>query len=243
MKKSKFITLILMITVTAALLMSTVLSVCADGVPEANSSSKDVSSENNTQLTEQAAENTSDNEADNAGSDDEVASRSLRNALTEHMGEIIGSVTLVLTAVVAILYKRGLLPSVANAVSAINASAGNAINKMCAYAQSTDQAMTKLSSDMVPISDAVADFSTKYSALLSDVASVTDKMKTVLSSEENLKQLISMQCEILYSVFMSASIPQYQKDYLGKIYTQIKLLTENTTDKTHNTDGVSEATA
>lgn len=246
MKKAKFITLILLITVISAVSLSLAVSVSADG-PDSISTddssfvdSENTSASSKSEGTLQQSDNITagggmdtgndvlPNEFTDSNKDNvEPVSRSFRNALSEHLGEIIGSVTLIMTAVVAILYKRGLVPSVSGAISALNASTGNVMNKMYAYAQSTDEAMEKLAEDISPVSDAVLDFSEKYISLISDVSAVTEKMKIILSSEENLKKLIHMQCEILYSVFMSSNIPQYQKDYLGKLYTQIKLLTDS----------------
>ena len=132
--------------------------------------------------------------------------------LKNYLGEIFSALTLIGSVVLAIAYKKGLLPMVK---SAFNATAG-AVNKI---RESTE----KCGEDTRALNEAVGERLTTAEATLSRLADRIDELNRQLDEKaesaterERMHTVMLAQVDMLYQVFMSSSLPQYEKDAIAE---------------------------
>ncbi len=161
-----------------------------------------------------------------APTEEDTVSGQLSSLLSDNITEIFSVLTLVSSLFVAFLYKKGLLPSVSKSLGLINESTGAVLKRVCEYSESTDTAISELARSAAPVLEAISSFTEMAERIFADSERLAEDLSQVGSDTERLQKIISMQNEMLYTVFMSASIPQYQKDALGEVYSKIKTLTK-----------------
>ena len=129
-----------------------------------------------------------------------------------YLGEIFSALTLVGSVVLAIAYKRGLLPVVKGA---LNATAG-AVTKI---RESTE----KCGEDTRALSEAVSARLENAESTLSSLADRIDELNRQLEEKaesaterERMHTVMLAQVDMLYQVFMSSSLPQYEKDSIAE---------------------------
>ena len=129
-----------------------------------------------------------------------------------YLGEIFSVLTLVGSVILAIAYKRGLLPVVKGA---LNATAG-AVNKI---RESTE----KCGEDTRALSGVVGERLDTAEATISRLADRIEELNRQLDEKaesaterERMHTVMLAQVDMLYQVFMSSSLPQYEKDSIAE---------------------------
>ena len=158
--------------------------------------------------------------------EDATMSAQLSRLLSENTTEIFSALTLICSLLIAALYKKGLLPSVSKSLGLINESTGAVLKKVCEYSESTDEAISELASEAKPLIEIISTFTDAAQKMTADGERLAEELSRIGSDTERLQRIIEVQNEMLYTVFMSASIPQYQKDALGEVYAKINALTK-----------------
>lgn len=140
----------------------------------------------------------------------------------EYASEILCALTLAGSLVVAFAYKKGLLPLIEKTLITL----GSAVGKI---KESTDKSAEK--NDVLEAT--VKKKLTEASELLASLAERTEKLDLALSEKlagenemqaekESLRLILSAQIDMLYDLFMSSALPQYQKDAVGERIAQMK---------------------
>lgn len=112
------------------------------------------------------------------------------------------------TIVISIGYKSGLLPLLREALSKLKGS----IDGVKADGVATDKALKKLSEDLKGASEVI-------NQNASDLQSVQHRLQEIdmLSKDwEAMQTVLLGQIDMLYAIFMSSALPQYQKDEVGQ---------------------------
>ena len=157
-------------------------------------------------------------------SQDATISKQIKDLLSEHIGEIFCTLTFVGSCLTAILYKKGLMPSVSNSLALINKNASSVFKRIYEYSENTDTMVSDLCHKTENALACISDFSEKVLSVTKDTKELSNEVGKIESDGEKLKKIITMQNEMLYTIFMSSSIPQYQKDSIGEVYEKIKRL-------------------
>ena len=133
------------------------------------------------------------------------------DTVLRYSAEIFSFLSLIGTVVISYLYKKGLLPSVKTALSTL----GNTVGKI------------KESNDMQCIeqknnSERVDERLTRFEESLKEYGKSLEELKEHLICEEEMKKqrmrtdkILSSQIDMLYDIFMTSSIPHYQKEATG----------------------------
>lgn len=136
--------------------------------------------------------------------------------LSEYATEILSALTLVGSLTLAIAYKKGLLPLVEKSLVTI----GNAITKIKDTASESAEQSTALS---LGIENKLTEAVTTLDSLAKKVAlldkSLTERIRDESETErgrEQLRIIAEAQIDMLYDVFMTSALPQYQKDAVGE---------------------------
>ena len=142
--------------------------------------------------------------------------------ISAYSGEILCALTFVGSVVLAIAYKKGLLPIVKGSLLTIS----NTVSKMKESASETAQRGIELGKyiedSLGYTKEAIESLAERVHAL--DVA-IGEKLASeseMRKEKEALRLILASQIDMLYDVFMSAALPQYQKDMIGERYANMK---------------------
>lgn len=140
-----------------------------------------------------------------------------------HAAEILSALTLIGSLVLAITYKKGLLPKLSGALTRIGSSVselGDGTKKILADMSEKIDTATGKSEITEGICQNLADEVSALSARLSEV----DAQK---GEREKMRLIILSQIEMLYDIFMTSALPQYSKDAVGERVAAMKAALED----------------
>ncbi len=136
----------------------------------------------------------------------------LFDAIKAHSAEILSALTLVGSVILAYCYKRGLTPmltkalgTMGSAISSIKESAGRAEEKS---AQLTDALTGRLDAAERVISGLAENITTLTESLA--------RSEELAGKSADMRVVLAAQVDMLYDIFMTSNLPQYQKDAVGE---------------------------
>lgn len=147
------------------------------------------------------------------------------STVKDKAAEIFSVLTLISSLILAYAYKKGLFPLIKSALTSLNGS----VNKIKESAESELQNNEAISTQ---VKEKLSDFEKLITAAGDRLALIESKLdENENRQDKELKTIISAQIDMLYDVFMSSSLPQYQKDAIGQRVVKMKeALGENETD-------------
>lgn len=147
------------------------------------------------------------------------------STVEDKAAEIFSVLTLISSLVLAYAYKKGLFPLIKSALTSLNGS----VNKIKESAESELQKNEAIGGE---VKEKLSDFEKLITAAGDRLALIESKLdENENRQDKELKTIISAQIDMLYDVFMSSSLPQYQKDAIGQRVVKMKeALGENETD-------------
>ena len=128
-----------------------------------------------------------------------------------YAAEIISAMTLIGTLIIGVAYKKGLLPLLTRAISAIQTSLGKIKEGAQSEAESTKSSIDAISERICSMENSIAIFSETLGALETKLSSEIE----YASERKRISTIIGSQVDMLYDIFMSSALPQYQKDAVG----------------------------
>lgn len=142
--------------------------------------------------------------------------------IAEYAPEILSALTLVGSLTLAVTYKKGLLPlveksllAIGNAVARIKDKTNESAELGAKLGLDIDQRLTEATGILTSLAERIAQLE---SALKTSIA---DKAEERLEAKE-LRLVVDAQIDMLYDVFMSSALPQYQKDAVGERVAKMK---------------------
>lgn len=139
-------------------------------------------------------------------------------AVGESSAEILSVLAFVGSLIVAFAYKKGLLPTVKNGIGAI----GNAVVQLKdatdGYSKHQDELISRLSERL----DAAEEILVGFAGTIDEVIKKTEDGSDAAEDRANMKALMSAQIDMLYDIFMTSSLPQYQKDAVSQRIREMK---------------------
>lgn len=138
--------------------------------------------------------------------------------VSENADKILGALTLAGSMLVALAYKRGLLPLLRSALSAITEAVGR-------IKDGTERCGDGYEELTARVTEGLSSASAGLEALEGRLTELTDEVRTAegrIYDEEKMKLIITEQIELLYDIFMSSSLPHYQKEAVGERIAKMK---------------------
>lgn len=151
-----------------------------------------------------------------AAAQDNVFERAF-SAVSSNLSEILCSLTLIASLILAFAYKKGLLPIVSGAVSAI----GKGIGKLQGEAEKFNEESSERIRDISTKLGAAAGAIEAFALRLTELEGKLDQMNKSNERYDAILKAVSAEAELLYDVFMSSALPQYQKDAVAKRISEI----------------------
>ena len=142
----------------------------------------------------------------------------LYGAVREHSEKILSALAAIASLLLAFTYRKGLMPTL-----------NSALEKMCdgigkiktASAEQTENAQLLLSEAEKKLEGAREYLAVIYERLENLEATLNESLEAK-SEREKMKIILWAQTEMLYDIFMSSALPQYQKDMVGERTQKIK---------------------
>ena len=130
--------------------------------------------------------------------------------------EIFSALALIASLILAYAYKKGLYPLLKNALGALNGS----VEKL---KESKDNELEETGRLCEAVKERLGSFEELLDALADKLNTVEEELNTSEANKNGrLNAVLSTQIDLLYDVFMSSSLPQYQKDAVGQRVLKMK---------------------
>lgn len=138
--------------------------------------------------------------------------------IIKHSDKLLAAMAALSSVVLAIAYKKGLLPIIKGALSAL-------ASQVAKFKEDTEREIGKANESTLAITE-------KLSKTENILSLLTDKLDTVekelsesadnKTKSEVLAKVMNVQVDLLYDIFMSSSLPQYQKEIVGEKISEMK---------------------
>ena len=155
--------------------------------------------------------------AENGGGDENVFAMIYSLAI-ENADKILSALAFLGTLIVAFAYKKGLFPFIQKTLNGL----GNAVNRISEESKRSEElaeaAITKLEEKLASAAELITIVSGEMGKIEAELKSLEDGA----SENQKIKAVMLSQVEMLYEIFMSSSIPQYQKDRVGESFSKMK---------------------
>ncbi len=218
--KSIFSRVLLAICVLAVVFTLTAVSAFADGAEDGDNISADGSAlyEGQDKDDMAADANGISDEQTESGREKQNVFALIYQGVEEHITEILSALTVVGTMLVAFAYKKGLLPLITSAISNMQSAIGKMKDEQSKEADETKASARSMSEKLAGLENSLTVFT-------NELASLEEKLedKAVAALErEKVRTIICSQIDMLYDIFMSSALPQYQKEAVGTRVQRMK---------------------
>ena len=139
------------------------------------------------------------------------------SAITDNLSEILCALTLVGSIVLAFAYKKGLIPLISSAVSAIGKGVGKLQGEAEKFNKESGEQISDISARLGAAASAIEGFAKR----LTDIEGEISQMSKASERYDVILKAVSAEAELLYDIFMSSALPQYQKDAVSKRISEI----------------------
>ena len=143
---------------------------------------------------------------------------SIYSVIIKNSDKILSAFAALASVLLALLYKRGLLPILKGSISKLNATVSSLREENAKALQDTRE-------DMLASKNTLEEAERVFRSLESRLSSLEQTL--TLSAEEqaerkNLKSVVITQIDMLYEVFMSSSLPAYLKESIAERIGEMK---------------------
>lgn len=135
-----------------------------------------------------------------------------------HSAQILSALTLIGSLVLAFAYRKGLMPIIQNALSRISGAVESI--RGC-----TDSESDKLNSIERYINESLESVMSLTEGLCDRIETLNceiGQIKSDAADREAMLIILNAQIDMMYDVFMTSALPQYQKDSVGKKILKMK---------------------
>lgn len=139
-------------------------------------------------------------------------------AVMANADKILSAMAFCGTLIVGFAYKRGLLPLLGKAMNAISKSVDGIKEDGIRSAQSTEERLTDIDASIKEIRESSA----VTEASISDIEEHISRYDEAMAQYSAMKTVMSAQTDMLYAVFMSSALPQYQKEEIGERIAEMR---------------------
>ena len=144
-------------------------------------------------------------------------------AASEFSGEIASALAFLGSLIVALAYKRGLMPAVKSGIGAIGGAVSQLKDSTESYSKHQDELLTEFSERLCRAEEVLE----RFGQAIDEIADKTEDGKSAAEDRASMKALMSAQIDMLYDIFMTSSLPQYQKDAVNKRIGEMKEVTKS----------------
>ena len=146
--------------------------------------------------------------ADISNEDDKNVFSIIYGEIMKNAGDIFSTLAFISSLLIAIAYKKGLLPALTRAVTGIE----GALDKVKRSADETKAGMDEGYKEIAQKLSLFDESIEGYKRSLTSIEERLSGLQNDSSEREKFKIIMASQIDLLYDIFMSSSLPQYQKE-------------------------------
>ena len=149
--------------------------------------------------------------ADTSNEDDKNVFSIIYGEIMKNVGDIFSTLAFISSLLIAIASKKGLLPALTRAVTGIE----GALDKV---KRSADETKAGMGEGYKEIAQKLSLFDESIEGYKRSLTSIEERLSGLQndsSEREKFKIIMASQIDLLYDIFMSSSLPQYQKEAVG----------------------------
>ena len=149
--------------------------------------------------------------------------------ISRYSAQIFSALAFVFAAILTFSYKKGLLPLISGALKGLAGTVGSIKDE-------SEKGTAMMTESAKLLTDSLAKAENSISDIADKIATLEDKLSSlgeICRGEEEIKRTVMASLEILEEIFMSSSLPVYQKEAISKRMAALKGVTA---DYAKNTD-------
>ena len=135
--------------------------------------------------------------------------------------EILCALSFTCSLILTFSYKKGLLPTVKSGIGTIGSVVGSMKEHTESYAKHQEEMITIFSERLARAEEMLA----RFERSIDEIAAKTEDGSLAANDRASMKALMSAQIDMLYDIFMSSSLPQYQKETVSERLRGMKEVT------------------
>ena len=167
---------------------------------------------------EKTPDRDSDGTKNESGANEITVFENIYNTAMAHASEILSALAFVASMIIAIGYKKGLVPLLRHAANRISESVDKTREDTEEELKKREEILKEKESTEALLKSSLEELSGRVSTLC-DNLSAKEKLE---NCTEKLRIVILSQIDLLYDVFMSSALPQYQKELIGERVVKMK---------------------
>ena len=160
--------------------------------------------------------------SDEHTNEDAPISEMMLDYVRGYTSEIFCSLTFLGSLITAFLYKKGLLPTLSEGINRIYSAAVKSGENASELQKKSDERLEKFLSTTLPLIEKAGALTEYAESLRQDSLAMQDELQREKAERAALSEVLAGQTELLYGVFMSANIPEFQKEQLAEKYNRIQ---------------------
>lgn len=159
----------------------------------------------------------------------------------DNCAELLSALTLVSSLAIALSFKKGLLPALSAALKGLAGGLSQGVDEMGKMgeklSQDTGAAMQRFTAAVTPALNEMKSSAARADAMAERTQALEAALAAADGSRARMETVLRAQSELFYRFFMSANLPQYQKDALGEAYERMsRLLTADGAEECHEAE-------
>ena len=144
------------------------------------------------------------------------------NDIKIYATEIFCAMTFVGSVILAYAYKKGLLPLIKGALSSISPAVSSIKERTEANEESSNTFNAALDKRLSDAEGLIGEFTSKIDAMSLSLDEISQSEAMKNDDAQKLKIVVETQIDLLYEIFMTSALPQYEKDAVGERVAKMK---------------------
>ena len=159
-----------------------------------------------------------------AGIENSNVFETIYTQILRHSDKILSALAFASSLLLAIIYRKGLLPLMRGGLKTIGSAVANLKDETEKLSATSNENITLATEKLLAAENIVTALSEKLEALESELMLVNETQ----AKYADMKIIMRYQIDMLYEVFMSSSLPLYQKEAIGEKISEMKRLVSDT---------------
>jgi hypothetical protein len=144
------------------------------------------------------------------------------NRIKEYATEIFCAMTFIGSLILAFAYKKGLLPLVEKALVSIGSSVTKIKERTESGAMAAEELGASVTKQLESCEKLINALAGEIGKMNSELAEIRCSERKRTENTEELSVIVGTQIDMLYDIFMTSALPQYQKDAVGERVAKMK---------------------
>ena len=151
-------------------------------------------------------------------SDSKSTVKEAYDLIMENADKIFALLACISSLIIGFAYKKGLLPLVKNALSSLARGVSALKEETKRVSEGSTEALLDASEKLEKAENVIAEVSSRLERLEVELS----ESKSEALKDGELRVILTSQVDMLYEIFMSSSLPSYQKDAIGEKVAEMK---------------------